>query len=363
MNLKEFSKGLNQLRKVSMLVSVFCLNLGLVETLSAQATFQFTIQSWGTYTTYDRYELNADSSALVLDETTTQLGAGIRRARLRGKMTKGKVDAFIQYDALSAYVVDAQIDYNFNDNFKMRLGRFVGAGSQAGGHTSHTAIDFAERSMVGRLWASAVSRSDYRTYGMAVIGKFNNLNYQILAQNGDGSLNLKPYGTSSSHSDEDTGSIPQLDFAVSTAIGDAINIGLHYGLPNADRVNVSSATGFLYFKPNNYAKGKFRGKFDFAQVVNHASDQAATSLGWGVGCFYRLSSNMELGAGFQQWDPSTDTENDAFGNILIGATYSPDPDQWKDSLFKLIATFKTSEVENEPLDPLVIHLVWQAYMH
>ena len=60
-----------------------------------------------------------------------------------------------------------------------------------------------------------------------------------------------------------------------------------------------------------------------------------TALGWSVGGFYRMSSNMELGAGFQQWDQNTDTDGDAFGNILLGATYSPDPDHWKDTLFKL----------------------------
>ena len=41
--------------------------------LLGQATFQFTIQTWGTYTTYDHYDWNADSSALDLTETTTQL--------------------------------------------------------------------------------------------------------------------------------------------------------------------------------------------------------------------------------------------------------------------------------------------------
>ena len=363
MNLSEHSKGLSNLRKVSILISVFCLSLGLVKTLSAQPTFQFTIQSWATYTSYDKYEFNSDSSALVLDETTTQLGAGIRRARLRGKMTKGNVDAFVQFDAATATMMDAQIDYNFNDNMKVRLGRFVGAGSQAGGITSHTAIDFAERSIVGRKWSSAVGRPDYRTLGMAVIGKFNRFNYQVMAQNGDANLNLIPYGTKSSNSDEDTGAIPQLDFAISSKIGSAMNVGLHYGLPNEDRINVSSATGFFYFKPSDYIKGKFRSKVDFARVVNHANAEDEISMGWGLGGFYLLSEKIELGAGYQTWDKNVDVDKDAFGNILLAASYSPDPDHWKDSLFKLVATFKTAEADNEPLDPLVIHLVWQAYMH
>ena len=259
--------------------------MGLVETLSAQPAFQFTIQSWATYTTYDKYEFNSDSSAMVLDETTTQLGNGIRRARLRGKMTKGKVTAFVQYDALASYVLDAQIDYKFSNNLKMRMGRFIGAGSQAGGNTSHTAIDFAERSIVGRKWSSLVGRPDYRTFGMAVIGKFNRFNYQVMAQNGDANLNLIPYGTKSSYSDEDTGAIPQLDFAISTKIGSSMNVGLHYILPNEDRINVSSATGFFYFKQSDYTAGKFRSKFDFARVVNHANAEDEVSLGWGLGGF------------------------------------------------------------------------------
>ncbi|MCF7827153.1 MAG: hypothetical protein K9N29_10955 [Candidatus Marinimicrobia bacterium] len=351
------------MRKVSTLISVICLSLGLVGTLAAQPAFQFTIQSWASYTTYDHYIMSADSSGMILDKTTTQLGNGIRRARLRGKMTKGQVTAFVQYDAVSSYIVDAQIDYEFSDNLTLRMGRFVGPGSQAGGNTSHTAIDFAERSIVGRNWASAVGRSDYRTFGMAVIGKFNRFHYQIMAQNGNNSLNLLPYGTKSSHSNEDTGAIPQLDFAISTKIGSAMNVGLHYGLPNEDRINVSSATGFFYFRPADYTKGKFRSKFDFARVVNHATVEDEVSLGWGLGGFYMLSEKIELGAGYQNWDVNTDVDKDGIGNILLAATYSPNPEHWKDSLFKLVATFKTAEADNEPLDPMIIHMVWQVYMH
>jgi len=351
------------MRKASILVCVICLSMVLVGTLAAQPAFQFTIQSWASYTTYDHYVMNADSSGMILDETTTQFGNGIRRARLRGKMTKGQVSAFVQYDAVSSYIVDAQIDYEFTDNLTLRMGRFVGAGSQAGGNTSHTAIDFAERSIVGRNWASAVGRSDYRTFGMAIIGKFNRYHYQIMAQNGNNSLNLLPYGTKSSHSIEDTGAIPQLDFAISTKIGSAMDVGLHYGLPNEDRINVSSATGFFYFRPADYTKGKFRSKFDFARVVNHANAEDEVSLGWGLGGFYMLSEKIELGAGYQNWDENTDADKDGVGNILLAATYSPNPDHWKDSLFKLVATFKTAEADYEPLDPMIIHVVWQVYMH
>jgi len=188
---------------------IFMLGVG---NLRAQATFQFTMQSWGSYTSYNHpeqidaeyYKLNTSTGLVeyVPADTTAvyesqQLGVGIRRARLRGKMTKGKASGFVQFDAATATMMDAQIDYAFSKSMKLRMGRHVGAGSQAGGQTSHTAIDFVERSIVGRLWASGVGRSDYRTYGLSLIGKTGIIDYQILANNGSNNLNLKPYGTKS----------------------------------------------------------------------------------------------------------------------------------------------------------------------
>ncbi|MBL7135595.1 MAG: hypothetical protein ISS81_03255 [Candidatus Marinimicrobia bacterium] len=332
---------------------ILILFLGIVTNirLLGQAEFQFTLQSWATYTTYEH---SADS-------TTTQLGFGIRRARLRGKMTKGKATGFVQYDAYTGNMMDAQIDYSLTENIKIRMGRFVGAGSQAGGHTSHTAIDFAERSIVGRLWASAVGRSDYRTYGFSLMGKVRFLDYQVLAQNGDGFLNLKPYGTKSSNSDKDTGSIPQLDFLVSTKLYNGISMGLHYGLPNENRINISSMTGFFYIKPNDYSRGKLRGKFDFARVDSVSS--GIVTLGYAIKCFYKLTEKIEIGAGYERWDPNVNADKNAFGNILVGLNYSPDPEHWRDTLFKLAATFKTAEAEGQPYDPFIVHFIWQVYMH
>jgi len=327
-----------------------------------QATFQFTIQSWGTYTTYDHYGLNADNQ-LELKNTTTQTGVGIRRARLRGKMTNGKATAFVQFDAPTASMMDAQIDYKLSSAMKLRMGRFVGAGSQAGGNTSHTAIDFAERSIVGRQWAKQVGRSDYRTYGMALIGSFKMFNYQVMANNGDGKTNIKPYGTTSSKSDKDTGILPQMDFAVSTKLNNGLSIGGHLGLPSEERINISSATGFLYFDPKEYTPGKLRGKIDIARVVDYTGASEIASLGYGLKGFYKLNPKMEVGAGYETWDPDTDMDNDTYGNFVVGLNYSPDPEHWKDTLFKLVATFKTSQEDNKPLDPMMLHLVWQVYMH
>ena len=366
------------MKKVNIVILVFYLSWGLIATLSAQATFQFTLQSWGSYTTFDHpYEIIpahsevssktgwiVDIPADTLEAyKSTQLGVGIRRARLRGKMTKGKAAGFVQLDAATSQMMDAQIDYSLSDNMKLRLGRHVGAGSQAGGHTSHTAIDFVERSIVGRMWAAGVGRPDYRTYGLSLLGKTGVIDYQILANNGSNMLNLKPYGTKSSNSKTATDILPQLDFMVSSKLSSGLWLGLHYGLPNENRINISSATGFVYYTPNDYKAGKIRAKFDFAQVKNHASGSDEQALGLALKGFYRLSDQLEIGAGYENWDPNTNQDSDGFGNYLIGLTYSLDPEHWKDSLFKLVATIKTSEQDNQPYDPVIIHMVWQVYMH
>ena len=66
---------------------------------------------------------------------------------------------------------------------------------------------------------------------------------------------------------------------------------------------------------------------------------------------------------YEQWDPNVDLAKDTYGNITVGINYSPDPKHWKDTLFKLVATFKTAQAENAPKDPVIIHFMWQLYVH
>ena len=168
---------------------------------SAQPEFQFSLQSWGSYTSYEHTD----------DSTSTQLGFGIRRARIRGKMMQGKAAAFIQYEAINSTIIDVRLDYILSDNLMFRMGRFVGPGSQAGSRTGHTSIDLIERSIVGRNWAIAVDRKDSRSYGLALLGKLGNFGYELMASNGDNSVNLNPYNNDSSKSKTDTGKLPQFD--------------------------------------------------------------------------------------------------------------------------------------------------------
>ncbi|HCK99641.1 MAG TPA: hypothetical protein DHW42_06005, partial [Candidatus Marinimicrobia bacterium] len=260
---------------------LFIIFLGCIlsnEQLLGQPSFQFTLQTWASYTTYEH---SADS-------VTTQMGFGIRRARIRGEMIKGKFAGFVQYDAAANTLHDARIDYALSKNMKFRMGRFVGPGSQAGGRTSHTVIDFAERSIVGRMWALAVGRDDYRSYGLALIHNLGIIQYEIMASNGDGSINFKPYNTTSDKSKVNTGIFPQLDFMASSKFSNGLSGGVHIGLPDQNRCNVSSLTGFLYFRPRDYKKGSFRGKFDFSRVTDNSGSSAVTSFGYGIMGFFKV---------------------------------------------------------------------------
>ncbi len=315
--------------------------------LEAQATFEFSLQSWGSFTSYN---------------DTLQTGFGIRRARLRGKMKHEKASAFVQFEAAgSPTLLDARMDYDISDNFKVRMGRYIGAGSQAGGRTGHTNLDFTERSIVGRNWGSAMSRSDYRTYGMGVIGKLNILKYEITLNNGDNSINLKPYNNSSSNSDTDMGLLPQIEFMGEMALGNSIDLGASYSLPNEKRINRSSVTGYAYYQPGDYSAGDIRGKFDLAMVHDVAGDY--NMLGAAVLGMLRLSTKIEAGGRFEFWDSDNTVDDNTVSNITVGFNYAPNPDKWMDTLFKFDLTYKMTQASGGVPDPIIAHLMWQMFLH
>ncbi|NQU26909.1 MAG: hypothetical protein HQ528_01330 [Candidatus Marinimicrobia bacterium] len=320
-------------------------------TASAQPEFQFSLQSWGSFTSYEHSD----------DSTSTQAGFGIRRARIRGKMTQEKAAAFIQYEAINSTIVDVRLDYILNDNLMFRMGRFVGPGSQAGSRTGHTSIDLIERSIVGRNWGTAVGRSDSRTTGLALIGKQNFFGYEIMISNGSNSINLVPYNSKSSNSDIDTGQLPQIDVMGQFKLLNTIKTGIHYGLANEDRVNKSSLTGYAYFRPEEYSAGNMRFKFDFAKVDDLEENNAM--MGYSALAVYKATRHFEIGSRIETWDWDIDTGDNVVTNFTIGINYSVNPDQWTDTMFKIDFTLKSTDGNTKIPDPLIIHILWQMYLH
>ncbi len=333
-------------------IGVFMVFLGGAGILTAQPEFQFTLQTWASSTLDRRAGTNYG-----------QIGFGVRRARLRASMTQGRATAFIQYETVAPKLMNARIDYALTDNFTMRMGRFIGPGSQAGVRTSHTAIDFAERSIVGRYWSSAVGRPDGRSFGLAALGRNNLFRYEIMASNGNADLNLKPYNTEFSSSTTGDGILPQIDLMLIVDQWSSIEAGVHIGIPNENRVNVGSLTGYAYYQPQVYQAGAVRGKLDLAMVLDRTGPSDNTLVGIGFCGFYKINDNTEIGAGYAFWDQDQAADGDAVSNITAGVNYSPNPQRWKDTLFKLAVTYKTTEAPGAAADPLLIHLVWQTYLH
>ena len=323
----------------------------IAPTASAQPEFQFSLQSWGSFTSYDHTD----------GPTSTQSGFGIRRARIRGKMTQEKAAAFIQYETISSTILDVRLDYNLNDNLIVRMGRFVGPGSQAGSRTGHTSIDLIERSIVGRNWGTVVGRSDSRTTGLALIGKQNIFAYEIMVSNGSNNINLVPYNSKSSNSGTDTGQLPQIDVMGQIELLNSINAGIHYGLANEDRVDISSLTGFAYFKPEEYSAGKMRFKFDFAKV-DDLEDNIAM-MGYSALAVYKATRHFEIGSRIETWDWDVDAGDNVITNFTIGINYSVNPDKWTDTMFKIDFTLKSADGNTKIPDPFMMHILWQMYLH
>ena len=240
----------------------------------------FTLQTWAT----------------VSKMETAQTGVGIRRARIRGKFGEGNVSAFVQYGMASGKLHDARVDVKF-DKYTVRVGRFVVPGNQSGGQTSHTALDFCERSIVGRMYSIEMDRPDHRSYGVSVIGNYGVFNYEVMASNPE---NIKPYNINHSVVNPST----KLDYMAYIKTGN-LSSGVHY--------NSVSITGYAYLEND-----RFRGKVD----VVHTD----LSKGYRVLAFWKLS-RFEIGAQYETWNELRD--------ITAGANFTLNAK----SKLKVAATF------------------------
>ncbi|MFC1482101.1 hypothetical protein ACFL6E_07665, partial [Candidatus Neomarinimicrobiota bacterium] len=130
-----------------------------------------------------------------------------------------------------------------------------------------------------------------------------------------------------------------------------------------DRINTSSLTGYAYLQPDSYNKGAFRGKVDFAQLVDRRGAADIGLGGFQIMGFYKVLEMIEVGVGYASWDPNDSIDNDTFGNIQLGVNYFVDPEHWKDLQFKFVVTYKTTEDKAGAADPLMIHFVSHIYLH
>lgn len=338
------------------------------------------VQTWLTYTAYtnsngDSLDTDDDGINDAVYEDASQLGFGVKRARLGWKYSDGDFFAMFQGDATGGELalLDGVVGMKVNDMLTLQAGRFIGVGSQAGGLTSSTKIDLIERSIIGRRWAAGTVGSDYRIVGlMATVATSDMLKFKAQVHNGTGTKpGLLP--SSNTHSGggdlADDGFAPQMDFGVYANPMDGLKVGFTYGLPNENLNTTGSMTAFAYF-----GTPAFFLKFDYASLDDRGSDwddddDNVTSMGYAALGAYNVNERVQVLGRYEAWDADTDLSNDQGDyqtrNVTVGLNYFVNPDAKYDQVFKLAFTRRMDEMPAgvDIADPNLFMAMWQIYVH
>ncbi len=282
---------------------------------------------------------------------TAQIGFGLRRVRLRAYSNFSKhFKGFIQMEVTSPKLLDARLTYMLNENFNIRVGRFIGAGVRSGGLTSHTVIDIVERPLTAQMWGKSTIGGDYRDYGLAVFGKIGGgLAYNITVHNGDGSLNIK-----ATH--KGAGTTLNSNFAFSgmltfkPAAVKGLEAGGYYGVGNSTVNDYSAYNVYLYYTPKN-----FEVKAEYIGWKDNAAD--VSSMGYYVFGGYNFAKNFEVLARYENFDPNADAADDAQSLITIGARYFLFPS--KKTAGKITAAYVIHGEEGTAIDNDVFQIMFQ----
>jgi len=318
-----------------------------------ELTHQFggTIQTWASFA-----QIGPD---------TNNAAIGLRRARIRYYAQYDKVKLYIQSDVISGSMLDARIEYYFNDQFNIRAGRFIGAGARGGGLTSHRKIDIIERPLTIRKWGSMTVGSDYRDYGFQAEGKINDLTGRLWIHNGDGSTNnTNRTGDFYSNPDKTRKKADSLPTAVDAMVLfkaaslKGLEIGGHYGVGNKDiGKDYSSYSAYGYYKP---------GPLNFkAELVSHTMNDVEAEdgsfsdismMGYYVFAGYRVTNYFEVLGRYEKFDPNTDSDDDAISIITLGAAIQEFEDT-KNHRVAAALVFPTNE--DSDVDDIGFQIMWQ----
>lgn len=313
-----------------------------------------TVQAMGSYA-----QTNTD---------TAQIGFGLRRVRLKTYFSYGDFTAFIQYGAIANILLDARMTYNFSQTFKLRVGRFVGAGVRSGGLTSHTKIDIVERPMSAQMWAlNALGSGDYRDYGLAFMGNIGDFGYNLTLANGKGLHKIKIDGTTVGVG---TGNILATHLKGGETLNQSVSIsgmanyqpktvkglevGGYYGIGNANFNDYSSYNAYVYWEPK-----PIRIKAEIIGVTDQNETDNISSLGYYVFGAYGFADNWEALARYENYDPSDLSDiKDAHTLITVGARYALFPEKLTAS--KITFAYVMHEEEGAEIDNDVFYVMFQA---
>lgn len=293
-------KRITTLLSIIALIAFFSSN---VYSQEVKARMGGTVQFWA-------------SNGQINAADTGSTGFGLRRARLRSYVNVGdNVKGFVQMELTSFKLLDARIEYMFNKNFSIRVGRFIGAGVRSAGLTSHTSIDITERPFTAQRWGASTIGADYRDYGVDLVATFGGLKVNATVHNGNGALNIR--NRMSGPSTQNGG------FAVSGMVSfkpkeiKGLETGAYYGMGNKEINEYSAYNAYVYFEPK-----PIRLKAEVIGWTNTMGNVDVSQMGFYVMGAYQLVKNWELVARFENYDSNTDVDDNERSFVTVGATYS-----------------------------------------
>lgn len=297
-----------------------------------------TIQSW----------LSLDQN-----DDATSMAFGLRRVRFRYYAQYDKAKLFVQTEVTSGSLLDARIEYYFNETFNIRAGRFIGAGARAGGLTSHTVIDIIERPFTARRWGSMTVGGDYRDYGVQLEGKAGDLTGRVWLHNGDNSLNITNRAGSSVGNDFSAQAVDAMVIFKPASVK-GLEIGGHYGINKVDSVSAAkperdrdSYSAYAYYTP-----GGFQLKGEVISLTNNITD--ASTMGYYIFGGYSVSDAVELLGRYEIYDPNTDVDTNELSLITLGATLRDVGNNHRVTAAIVLSDNKATDVQDT-----IFQLVWQ----
>jgi len=337
--------------------------------VTADTTASGLVQGWFSY---------AANDAENEDDDATQLGFGLKRARIGIKHSEGAFVGNFLMDTAGGkgHILDAFINWQINDMFSLRMGRFVGTGSQAAANTSPVVLDMVDYNLVGTYWSNGTVGADGRTVGAQITAHpAKILALKALLHNGSGDLgaDYTPSSAMGPGGVADTGMMPYIDLGASVHLWPGTQAGFTYGMTTEDNrvwndFNEDGMVDLGEIRADNNMSAHFYlnlgiayMKFDWANLKFKNADwdddgDDVSSSGWALTGGYPVTPKIVLVGRYDKWDCDTDMDDDGQANVSFGLNYSFDSQ--KPFHNRVQATFTSRLDETDRDDSMLFQVMW-----
>jgi len=337
--------------------------------VTAETTAYGLVQNWFSY---------AANSAENSDDDATQVGFGLKRARFALKHAEGDFYGNVLMETAGGRgsIMDAYINWQINEMFSLRAGRFVGTGSQAGSLTSPVVLDFVDYNLVGANWNRGTVGADGRTVGAQVtVQPTKMISLMANFHNGTGDLGMDNThsGLTGPGAVADTGVLPRIDLGAKIALWPGTSTGFTYGLANEDRRVWNDMNGDGIMEMGELAAdsnmsfhfylnlGVAYMKFDWASLDYRGLDwdddgDDVKSSGLAIMGGYPITPKIAAVAGYDKWDGDNDVDDNAVANLHFGVNYSFNSQKPYHNRVQATFTHRLDETERD--DANLFSVMW-----